>query len=254
VDIPAHWRKRRFLTPGVTERETLSRAIDRFEEIVAHNRGRFLFVLTFLVACVAVGATSVKLSASRTVRPCGATLNFVGETLSEARVFAHRCGQSLGYVYRFPDAAAAGTVVSESQPYTGNRLVVSTGPLTNPWAVLSGAAGPPIAAECTATLRLDQDGNAGPLTCRSTHVNVEAWDYFALSHSAIMGLPREQSVCQVARHIGLDYVSGPVSYSVFELANVYNGWHVPGGLAAHILVGNPYHDTCKGDTRLRRHP
>jgi hypothetical protein len=202
---------------------------------------------------VALGATIVKLSASRTVRPCGSTLDFVGETLSEARAFAHRCGQPLGYVYGVPDAAAVGTVVSESPPYTGNELVVSTGPLIDPRAILPGAPGPPIAAECTATLRLDQDGNAGPLTCRSTHVNVEAWDYFALGHHQIMGLPRHQSVCQVARYIGLDYISNPVNYSAFELANVYNGWHVPGGLAAHILVGNPYHDTCVGDTRIRLH-
>ena len=66
-----------------------------------------------------------------------------------------------------------------------------------------------------------------------------------------MGLPRRQTVCQVAKDIGLDYVSGPVSYSVFELANVYNGWHAPAGLAAHILIGNPYHDTCTGELHSR---
>ncbi|MGH9917295.1 MAG: hypothetical protein ACRD6W_00255 [Nitrososphaerales archaeon] len=184
-----------------------------------------------------------------TLSRCGAVLNFVGMTLIEARAFAHRCGQSLGSVYKVPNAARAGTVVSESQPFTGNRLVVSTGPLANAWAVLSGAAGPPVAAECTATLQLYQDGNAGPLTCRGEHVNVEAWDYFALSHPPIMRLARGLSVCQVAPFIDLDYISGPIAYSIFELANVYNGWHVPDGLAAHLIIGNPYNDTCLSSGR-----
>ena len=182
---------------------------------------------------------------SHSGRSCGATLNFVGLTLSAARALANRCHQSVGYVYRVPDARPAGTVVSQSQPYTGNRLVVSTGPLANARSVLPLAAGPPVAAECTATLRLDQDGNAGPLTCHGIHVNVEAWDYFARIHAPIMSLPRHRTVCQVAKVIGVYYVSGPISYSVFQLANVYNGWHVPGALAGHILMDDPYHDTCK---------
>ncbi len=34
-------------------------------------------------------------------------------------------------------------------------------------------------------------------------------------------------------------------FSAFELANVYNGWKVPVGLAAHVLrVGTPYNNTC----------
>ena len=193
----------------------------------------------------ALSATQTGAAVNSGVRRCGATLDFVGLTLSAAKALAHRCHQSVGYVYRVPDAAPADTVVSQSQPYTGNRLVVSTGPLADAWSILPLAARPPVAAECTATLRLDQDGNAGPLTCRGIHVNVEAWDYFAHIHAPIMSLPRHQTVCQVAKVIGLYYVSGPVSYSVFELANVYNGWRVPGALAGHILMDNPYHDTCK---------
>jgi hypothetical protein len=199
----------------------------------------------------ALTATPATTAVIHSVRSCGTTLKFVGKTLGAAKALAHRCGQGLGYVYRVPDAAPASTVVSQSLPYTGNRLVVSTGPLTNASAILPRAAGPPVATECTATLHLDQDGNAGPLTCHGHHVNVEAWDYFALIHAPIMGLPRHQTVCQVAKYIGLHYVSGPISYSVFELANVYNGWHVPAGLAAHILVGNSYHDTCKDELHSR---
>ncbi len=195
--------------------------------------------------------TAAAASVDHNSRACAPTLNFVGKSLAGARALAHRCGQGLGSVYRVPDAARAGTVVSQSPPGSGNRLVVSTGRLTNPHAVLSGAAGPPIAAECTATLRLAQDGSAGPLTCRGDHVNVEAWDYFARIHAPIMGLPRRLTVCQVAKYIGTYYVSGPISYAVFELANVYNAWHVPAALAAHILIGNPYDDTCTGELHSR---
>jgi hypothetical protein len=195
-------------------------------------------------ALTAIGSTTADNSR---VRSCADTLNFVGKTLGAAEALARHCHQGLGHVYRVPDVAPAGIVVSQSPPYTGNELVVSTGPLTNPWAVLPRASDSPVAKECTATLHLSEDGNAGPLTCGGDHVNVEAWDYFVHIHAPIMGLPRHQTVCQVAKYIGAYYVSGPVSYSIFELANVYNGWHVPAGLAAHILVGNRYRDTCKGE-------
>lgn len=200
-----------------------------------------------LLGSDALSARKAGATVSRGPRRCGATLNFVGLTLSAAKTLGHRCHQSVGYVYSVPDANPAGTIVSQSQPSGGNRLVVSTGPLTNARSVLPLAAGPPVATECTATLRLDEDGNAGPLTCHGIHVNVEAWDYFARIHAPIMSLARHETVCQVAKVIGLYYVSGPVSYSVFELANVYNGWHVPGALAGHILMDNPYHDPCKNE-------
>jgi hypothetical protein len=182
---------------------------------------------------------------------CNPEPNFVGMTIVAARRLARRCAQSVTYVYEVPDAAPKGVVVGESPPSTGDRLVVSTGPLRDPWGVLRGAPDPPVARECAAPLQLYQDGNAGPLTCYGTHVNVEAWDYFALIHAPIMRLARHQTICQVAKYIGLYYVSGPISYSAFELANVYNGWHVPGALAAHILIGNPYHDTCTDELHSR---
>jgi len=213
-----------------------------------------VYVLAWtLLACAAGGAAAANTATTAIVahRTCRATLNFVGMTLTDARALARHCGQRVTYVLMVPNAAPNGTVVSESPPYTGNRLLVSNGPLRNPWTVLPGAAGPPVASECAATLQLDQDGNAQPLTCYGTHVNAEAWAYFAPIHAPIMGLPRHQTVCQVAKYIGLYYVSGPVSYSIFALANIYNGWHVPAGLAAHILTDNPYHDTCKDELHSR---
>ena len=122
---------------------------------------------------------------------CGATPTFVGMTMEQADQLVGRCHYSFEEIYRVPDSAPSGKIVSQSPPFTGNRLVVSTGPLKHPWAILSGAKKPPVRAECTATLQLDQDGNAGPLSCRGDHVNVEAWDYFARNHFAVMSLPRE---------------------------------------------------------------
>lgn len=179
------------------------------------------------------------------VRPCGAVLNFVGLTLVEARALARRCRQRLGYVLKVASPAPPGTVISQSQPYTGNSLVVSAGPPTNKRAVLRGAAGSPVSTECTATITLTEDGNAYPLTCYGSHVNAEAWDFYAALRSPIMRLPRKQTVCQVAAHISDSRLSSPEQYSAFELANVYNGWHVPDGLAAHLIWGYPYHGvTC----------
>jgi hypothetical protein len=136
-------------------------------------------------------------------------------------------------------------VISESPPETGNELVVSTGPLTNPSGGLRGAAGPPVTRECTATIHLTEDGNAYPLTCHDSHLNVEAWDFYAALRPPTMRLRRNLSACQVAAHIPGARMSTPEDISAFKLANIYYGWHVPIGLVDHVLdVGPPYHDTC----------
>ncbi len=99
-----------------------------------------------------------------------------------------------------------------------------------------------MSTECTATITLTEDGNAVPLTCYGPHVNVEAWDFYAAIGTRIMRLPRKQTVCQVAAHILDPRLTSPEMYSAFVLANVYNGWHVPDGLAEHLIWGiTPYH-------------
>jgi hypothetical protein len=165
-------------------------------------------------------------------------------TFSDAQKLIERCGDDLTNVYRVPDRAPAGTVISQDPVNPGGRLVVSTGPLRHRWAVLAGAKNPPVRSECAAPLRLDADGNAGPLTCGNDQVNVEAWDYFALNHFPVMSLPRGSSECRVVGTITKDYVSVPINDSAFQLANVYNGWRIPEGLAAHVLVSTPYNDPC----------
>ena len=135
-------------------------------------------------------------------------------------------------------------MISQSLPYTGNELVVSTGSLSDPWVVLRGAAGPPVARECTATIHLSEDGNAAPLTCNGTHVNVESWDFYAALQPSIMRLPRSLTTCQVVPHL-VSPMSTPENISAFMLADVYNGWHVPFGFVQHVFnVGPPNDDTC----------
>ena len=205
---------------------------------------RYVLCLT-LASCVLFPSAVGGAVGGSAPRRCDPVLRFVGLTLSQARAFAKHCGRSLYYAWKVPASAPPGMVISENPE--GTRLVVSTGPLTNPWGVLRGAAGPPVARECTATIHLAEDGTAGPLTCNGTHVNVEAWDYYATFRPPIMSLPRGLSACQVAAHVsdGGSSLSIPQRLDAFELANVYNGWHVPYGLAAHVLnVGPPYKDTC----------
>ncbi len=180
------------------------------------------------------------------VKTCSANPDLVGETLAEARELVRRCGYHLEGVYRVPDPAPPGTIISVGPPNPPYyRVVVSTGPITSPWAVLPGASGPPVAAACMATLQLAEDGSAGPLTCGTRRVNVEAWYYFALLHLPVMGLAKNSSACVVAAYVVLNYQTGPINSSAYELANVYNGWHVPQGLVDHVLVGTPYDDRCR---------
>jgi hypothetical protein len=187
---------------------------------------------------------------------CSAHPDFVGKMLGAAKELARRCGYHFESIYRVPEAAPAGTVVSvgpADPPYY--RVVVSTGPLSDRWTVLPGAPGPPVASECTATLELFEDGTAGPLTCGATHVNAAAWYYYALLHPPVMGLPRRSPVCEVAGYIDLDSQTTPISDEALELASAYNGWNFPEGLAAHILVATPYNDRCPSFTaRLRVAP
>ena len=168
--------------------------------------------------------------AARAPRQWGAVLNFVGLKLPEARALAVRWTEP----ELRPEGARSGKSTRngrqrESLPYTGNELVVSSGRLTNPRGVLRGAAGPPVAGECTATIHLSEDGNARPLTCHGTHVNVEAWDFYAALRRPpplVMRLPRGLSTCQVVPHL-VSALSTPENISAFVLANVYNGWHIP---------------------------
>jgi hypothetical protein len=191
---------------------------------------------------VGTGKQPGPVTPTATLTDCGSRPDFVGKTLTTVRHLVRRCGCQLVEVYKVPDAAPAGTVVSESLEF--NRVVVSTGPLTDRWAVLPGAKNPPVVAKCTATLQLDEDDNAGPLTCGADRVNVEAWYYFAIFRPPVMALPRTSSACQVAGYIALTGATVPIDSSAAGLASAYDGWHIPTALVDHILVGVPYEDRC----------
>ncbi len=172
-------------------------------------------------------------------------------TLTAAESLAQRCHLQLSFVYRVPDPHRAGTVVAQSPD--ASRLVVSTGPVASRWSVLMGTSSPPVAAECDTTLSLGEDGTAAPITCGTDHVNVEAWDSYALLRPPVMGLPRRSPTCYVAGYVPLTDVSTPIGIDAAEIAKVYNGWSIPDGLIAHVFdVGPPYRDRCGAFTATVR--
>lgn len=176
-------------------------------------------------------------------RGCSKEPNFVGMTFAATEALVRRCHYQPLFAYRFPDPHPAGTVVAQS--LGSGRVVVSTGPLGDKWSVLLGASSRPVAAECDVTVSLGEDGSAGPVTCGARHVNVEAWDYYALVRPPVMSLPRHASMCYVAGYIAITQVTTPIDIEVAEIARAYNGWSIPDALIAHIFaVGPPYPDHC----------
>ncbi len=174
---------------------------------------------------------------------CSTEPDFVGMTLKATEALARRCHYQLAFIYRLPDPHPAGTVVAQSPD--SSRVVVSTGPLANQWPVLLGASSPPVAAECDTTLSLGEDGSVAPVTCGANHVNVEAWDYYALLRPPVMSLPRRSATCYIAGYVPLTEVTTPIDLDVAEIAKAYNGWRIPDALIAHIFaLGPPYRDRC----------
>lgn len=176
-------------------------------------------------------------------RGCSPEPDFVGMTLKATEALARRCHYQLAFIYRLPDPHPAGIVVAQSPD--SSRVVVSTGPLGNQSSVLRGASSPPVAAECDTTLSLGEDGSVAPVTCGANHVNVEAWDYYALLRPPVMSLPRRSATCYIAGYVPLTEVTTPIDLDVAEIAKAYNGWRIPDALIAHIFaLGPPYRDHC----------
>jgi hypothetical protein len=105
-------------------------------------------------------------------------------------------------------------------------LVVSDGPPKNRWAVLPHAVGPPVQPECAPGFRLEADGNAGPATCPTAEVNAATWEFFAESDPPMLGLGRGATKCAIARAYHDDQLTGPMNFTVFELARTYYGWRL----------------------------
>jgi hypothetical protein len=147
---------------------------------------------------------------------------FVGLTVEQAEQVARSQGIAVR-IWRVPASAPHDTVMEEvsSRPAF---LVVSDGPPKNRMAVLPHAVGPPVHPECAPGFRLEADGNAGPATCSDSAVNVATWDYLAASVPPLLGLGRGATKCAVARAYHDDQLTGPMNYTVFQLARAYYGW------------------------------
>jgi hypothetical protein len=149
----------------------------------------------------------------------------VGMSLASARSIAHRERVSLSMIF-VPSHQKRGQVIGQDlNLQSSERIVVSAGPLRNDEQILPLATVPPVSRECANGLYLDEDGNAGPLTCPDGGVNVGAWDYFARSKPLLMELSRHATSQQVASAIcSPESLTGPMKDSTFQLAETYYGW------------------------------
>ncbi len=75
--------------------------------------------------------------------------------------------------------------------------------------------------------------------CGADHVNVEAWDYYALLRPPVPSLPRRSATCYVAGYVPLTEVTTPIDLGVAEITKAYNGWGIPDALIAHIFGLDP---------------
>lgn len=160
----------------------------------------------------------------------------VGLSLTQVEASARRHHVRIDYVVRLPQPAPAGTVEDAGPNALYQlQLVVSTGPPRSLSQPLRGAAGPPVAPECDVPVELAEDGQIGPLTCGSDHVNVAAWDYFVAAGLPVMGLGRSASTCEIASRVIPSYVTAPIDYDEVQLADAYYGWNFPLTIAENII-------------------
>jgi hypothetical protein len=101
-------------------------------------------------------------------------------------------------------------------------------PTTTAAAALPPAVVPPVpgVSECSVTLQVGADGNAGPLSCPDGGINVLAWNYFAKNHPLVLALTPDASVQQVEAAMCADVRTStiPIETSTGELAFRYYGW------------------------------
>jgi hypothetical protein len=194
-------------------------------------------LLAVLVVVAGAGATLGALEAGgvpaahRAETPAAQQPVLVGMSLAQALGVARRDGITVR-LWRRPDSAPAGTVIQQLS-YQPVFLVVSSGPLKDRYAVLPGAAVPPVGAECAAGFALQPDGNAGPATCGAGHVDVATWDYFAASTPPMLAVGRAATACEVARSYD-DQFTPAMNRTVYELAQAYYGWRFGPAFAASL--------------------
>jgi hypothetical protein len=84
--------------------------------------------------------------------------------------------------------------------------------------------------ECSLTLQIGQDGNAGPVLCPDGGINVLAWNYFAKLSPLVLALSPAASVQQVETAMCTDLKTSttPIETSAGQLAFRYYGWQFVG--------------------------
>ena len=219
-----------------------------------HNGGvRNLVPWTLLVilglggaAGAAVGiANSHARPAARAVGGAGSRPSqFVGLTEQQAEQLARSEGVQVR-LWRLPTDAPVGTVLEEisSRPVF---LVVSAGPPEHRGAALLPARMPPVRPVCTPGFRLDADGDAGPATCPGGAVNAAVWEYFAASSPPMLTLGRSATRCAVARAYDDEQLTASMNFTVFELANAYDGWHFGQAFTDQLVNSGASAGGCNG--------
>jgi hypothetical protein len=176
--------------------------------------------------------------------PGAVSSQFVGLTVQQAERLARSEGVQVR-VWRLPTDAPAGTVLQEisSRPAF---LVVSAGPPEHRGAALRPALSPPVRPVCTPGFQLEIDGDAGPATCSGGAVNAAVWEYFAASSPPMLTLGRSATRCQVARAYDDEQLTASMNFTVFELANAYNGWRFGPSFTDQLVSGGATASGCGG--------
>ena len=190
-------------------------------------------------------ANSHALPAARAVdSPGTGPSQFVGLTVQQAEQLARSEGVQVR-VWRLPADAPAGTVLQEisSRPAF---LVVSAGPPEHRGAALRPALSPPVRPVCTPGFHLDADGDAGPVTCPGGAVNAAVWEYFAASSPPMLTLGRSATRCEVARAYDDEQLTASMNFTVFELANEYNGWRFGPAFTDQLVSAGAAAGGCGG--------
>ena len=177
---------------------------------------------------------------------------FVGLTVQQAEQLARNEGVQVR-VWRLPTDATAGTVLQEisSRPAF---LVVSAGPPAHRGPALHPAPGPPVRPVCTPGSDSAPTATPRRRRVRDGAVNAAVWEYFAASNPPMLTLGRSATRCEVARAYDDEQLTGPMNFTVFELANAYNGWSFGPAFTDQLVNSGAAAGGCAGPDHLRLTP
>lgn len=120
-----------------------------------------------------------------------------------------------------PSALASPVAVPDSPSPAGSPVAAQILP---PATVL------PAVPLCVAPIERYQDGNAGPLFCRSGAIVVAAWAYFAPADPHVLSVGRGPSLTAVESAIcadgSINHATWPMEQSGYQLAAAYYGWNL----------------------------